>query len=99
MARVQVTKTDGSVLDWKVSDDKADGVISLLFKREYSRENAANWKRRGPKPKTAPDDAVFQTALRMRAEGMGKEEIARELKVSSRTLGRNFDRYDAEAVE
>jgi hypothetical protein len=88
-------------MDWKVSDEKADTIIKLLVKqpRGYSRENSANWKRRGPKPKLPVTGEIFHSALKMRADGMGKEAIARELKISSRTLGRAFDRHDQEGCE
>lgn len=95
-ATVQVTKSDGSQMAWKVDDDKADSVIKILVthRKPYSRENAANWNKRGPKFKYPITDELFKTALAMREDGMGKEAIARELKISSRSLGRAFDRHD-----
>lgn len=98
-AIVEVVKSDGSKMAWKVDDDKADKVIKILVtppRKPYSRENAANWQKRGPKFKYPIEGEVLEKAIAMRADGIGKEEIARELKVSSRSLGRVFERLDQE---
>lgn len=96
VATVQVIKSDGSQMSWKVDDEKADSVIKILVtnRKPYSRDNSSNWGKRGPKYKYPISDDIFKIALDMRSRGIGKESIARELKISSRSLGRAFDKHD-----
>ncbi len=101
LASVQINKTDGSTVRWLITDERADELVKIIVKqptprRHYSRENASTWKRRGPKPKIPVEGDLLDRAIKLRAEGMGKEAIARELKVPARTLGRAFDRYDSQ---
>lgn len=94
-ATVKVTKTDGSVMNWNVTDEQCDKVIKLLLAKPRQPSSSNNGKRRGPKAKVPIEGELLNTALWMRADGMSREAIARELKVPSRTLGRAFDRWDS----
>lgn len=85
MARVTIVReVGGEIRDWEITEEKAADLVRVLF--DQPKKYA---------PRVPLSDEDFKKALTMRALGRRTGAIARELKLSNRTLEAAFQKHDA----